>query len=132
MRKSNNFMTFIALFMCIYGLDSHLKCSFKSILEKKHENFFLWSLSFVCRTWSFYQSAPILRNLFCPVRLWHSSCLSILIFVPISTWVFANLPIYRKLIHENIHFVFWKPRIYCLVLFWRRYKIICTYSRYLH
>ena len=25
-----------ALFVCIHGLNSHLKCSFKSILEKKH------------------------------------------------------------------------------------------------
>ena len=28
-----------ALF-CVYNLKSHLKCSFKSILEKKHQNFF--------------------------------------------------------------------------------------------
>ena len=35
--------------------------------------------------------------------------------------VFANLPIHRKLIHDNINLVFWKTRIFCLVLFWRRY-----------
>ena len=29
----------IALFVCIYGLNSHLKCSFKGILDKKHKNF---------------------------------------------------------------------------------------------
>ena len=29
-----------ALFVCIYGLNSHLKYSFKSIVEKKHQNFF--------------------------------------------------------------------------------------------
>ena len=29
-----------ALFVCIYGLDSHLKCSFKSILDRRHQRFF--------------------------------------------------------------------------------------------
>ena len=28
-----------ALFKCICGLNSHLKCNFKCILEKKHHNF---------------------------------------------------------------------------------------------
>ena len=43
-------------------------------------------------------------------------------------WVFANLPIYSKLIHVKISLVFAKPKIFCLVSFWRRYKIICTYE----
>ena len=30
-----------ALFVCIYRLNSYLKCSFKSILEKKHKNVLL-------------------------------------------------------------------------------------------
>ena len=30
-----------ALFLCIYGLKFHLKCSFKSMLEKKHQNIFV-------------------------------------------------------------------------------------------
>ena len=38
-------------------------------------------------------------------------------------WVFANLPIYRKLIYDYISLVFWKPRIFCLVIFGRRYII---------
>ena len=29
-----------ALFLCIYRLSFHFKCSFKSILEKKHQIFF--------------------------------------------------------------------------------------------
>ena len=58
MRKSNNFMTFIVLFLCIYGLNSNLKCSFKDIFQKKHKFFFLWRPSFVFRTWSVYRSAP--------------------------------------------------------------------------
>ena len=38
-----------ALFLCIYGLSSHLKCSFKNILEKKHEHFSQQRSSFACR-----------------------------------------------------------------------------------
>ena len=45
--------------------------------------------------------------------------------------IFVNLPIYRKLIHDNISLVFWKPKPFCLALFWRRYKIVCTY-KHLH
>ena len=30
-----------ALFLCIYVLNSHLKCSYKSALVKTHQNFFL-------------------------------------------------------------------------------------------
>ena len=48
-----------------------------------------------------------------------------------NVWVFVNLPIYRKLIHDNISHMFWKPRTFCLVLFWMIYKIVCTY-KYLH
>ena len=38
------------LFVCIYGLNSHLKCSFKSILERKHQNYSLRRPSFKCHT----------------------------------------------------------------------------------
>ena len=48
-----------------------------------------------------------------------------------NIWVFANLPIYSKSIHDNISFVFWKPKTFCLALFWRRYKIVCTYKHLL-
>ena len=116
--------------MYIYGLNSHLKCCFKSILQKKREIFFLRSPSFVCLwfvlslplfvcTWSAYRSAPIPRNLFCQdswfgARNSYPNC-------HLNIRAFANLPIYRKLIHDNISLVFWKPSIFCLVLFWRRY-----------
>ena len=58
-----------ALFMCVYGLNSHLKCSFKSILEKKHQYFFLRSpFWYVCHTLKIYRSAPIPKNLPCPEK----------------------------------------------------------------
>ena len=41
--------------------------------------------------------------------------------------VFQNLPIYRKLIHDNTSLVLWKPRIFCLVLFWRSKIKYCLY-----
>ena len=40
-----------------------------------------------------------------------------------NIWVFANLPIYSKLIHDKISLVFSKPKIFCLVSFWRRLKL---------
>ena len=39
-----------ALLVCIYELSSHLKSSFKSMLEKKHQNFSLRTLSIVSVT----------------------------------------------------------------------------------
>ena len=51
-------------------------------------------------------------------------------FLP-NIWNFPNLPIDRKLIHGNINLVIWKPRTFCLVLFWMRYNIGCTY-KYMH
>ena len=44
-----------------------------------------------------------------------------------SILVFANLPIYRKLIHDNISLMFWKRRIFDLVLFWRRFKTLSVH-----
>ena len=41
-----------------------------------------------------------------------------------NIWVSANLSIYKKLIHDNISLVFWKQRIFSLVLLLRRSKII--------
>ena len=49
-KKSVLILEQIALFLCIYGLNSHLKCSFNGIFQKKHLNFSLQSLSFICRT----------------------------------------------------------------------------------
>ena len=56
------------LFVCIYGLKSYLKCNFKSMLEKKHQHFFLRGSSFVRRTWNVYRDAPIPKNLPCPKK----------------------------------------------------------------
>ena len=52
-----------ALFVCLRGLNSHLECSFKSILGKKQQNFPMRGPSFVCCTWNVSRSAPIPRNL---------------------------------------------------------------------
>ena len=43
------------LFICMYRLNSHLKCIFKSILEKKNENFSLRSSSFAYHTWNVFK-----------------------------------------------------------------------------
>ena len=48
-----------------------------------------------------------------------------------NAWVFVNLPIYWKLIQDQINHKFSKPRIFFLVLFWMRYNIFCAY-KYLH
>ena len=45
-----------ALFLSIYWLNCRVKCSFKSILEKEHQNFFLRGLPFVYGTWNFYRT----------------------------------------------------------------------------
>ena len=38
-KKSPDFFGKNVLFVCIYELNSHLKCSFKSILKKRHQKF---------------------------------------------------------------------------------------------
>ena len=53
--------------VCIYGLNSHLKSSFKSILEK-HQIFTLRSHSFVCYLRNLYRSASIPKNLLFPQK----------------------------------------------------------------
>ena len=58
-----------ALFVCICGLNFHLKCTFKSILEKKHQFFALRGLSIVCHTWNVYRIALIPRNLPCHKKI---------------------------------------------------------------
>ena len=88
--KSTLILKNIALFVCNYG-NSHFKCRFKNILEKVvHEVFIevplfqdILSRKIPCCT-------PVTFNL---------------TFLPNfqrNILVFANLPIYRKLIHENI------------------------------
>ena len=41
-------------FVCIDGSNSHLKCSFKSVLEKKHQMLSLQGSLFVCHTGKLY------------------------------------------------------------------------------
>ena len=120
----------IVLFVCICGLNSQLNFSFMSILEKKHKNFSLRNPSLLCRTWSVYWSVPILKSV-PPQKIPGCAPVTSSLSFHTNVKVFVNLPIYRKLIHDNISHMFWKPRIFCLVLFWMRYKIVCTY-KYLH
>ena len=64
----------------------------------------------------------VMHEVFIKVHLFQGTCSALCrynshpIFCP-NIWVFANLPVYRKPR---------RPRIYCLVLFWRWYKIVCT------
>ena len=46
-KKSALILENVALFVHIYGLNSHLKCNFKSVLQKKNQGFSLRNLSFV-------------------------------------------------------------------------------------
>ena len=118
--------------MCIYGLNSPLKCSFKNILGEKKFPCRIF-LCMACMKWllkCFYSKKLIL-----PQKV--TGCAPVTFNITFQTnfhsniWVFANLPIYRKWIHNNIRLVFWKPNIFSLVLFCRRYEIVCTY-KYLH
>ena len=118
--------------MCIYGLNSPLKCSFKNILGEKKFPCRIF-LCMACMKWllkCFYSKKLIL-----PQKV--TGCAPVTFNITFQTnfhsniWVFANLPIYRKSIHNNICLVFWKPKIFSLVLFCRRYEIVCTY-KYLH
>ena len=126
----------IALFTCIYGLNSHLKCSFKSIWRKNTK-------IFPCKALILYvvhkvfikvhldkQETCFQETCSAPKDSWLRACNSHPSFHP-NIWLFTNLPIYRKSIHDNVSLVFWKPKIFCLVLFWRRFKIVFTY-KYLH
>ena len=47
--------------MSIHALNSHLKCSFESILEKNQQNFSLQGPSFVCHTKTFIE-APLFQE----------------------------------------------------------------------
>ena len=40
-KKSILILQKCSVFVCIYGLNSHLRCSFKNIFKKKHEHFSL-------------------------------------------------------------------------------------------
>ena len=121
--------------MCIYGLNSHLKCSFKNILEKKTRILFPEEPFFCMPYMKCLSKWPYSKKTFLPWKiLGCASVTFILTFHPNfhpSIWNFANVSINRKLYQDNIRLVFWKPRMFCLVLFWMRYNIVCTY-KYTH
>ena len=52
-----------------FGLNSNLKCTYKSILEKKDQTFSLRGPPFVCLTRNVYQSPSISRKLPCPKKI---------------------------------------------------------------
>ena len=113
----------IALFECINGLSSHFECSFKNILEIKHENFSM-ELIFCMPFMKFLSKRPYSKKPALPRKI--SGCTPAtfsLTFHPSfhrNILAFANLPIYRKLFPDNTSLVFWNPRISKnLVLFWR-------------
>ena len=68
------------LFECIYGLNSHLKCSFKGILEKNTKMFHCGALLFYLHMECLFymEYVPIPRNLPCLKKF----LLALLIFVP--------------------------------------------------
>ena len=111
-----------------------LELQFKNILEKKQENFSLELFFCVscmhCSSKCFYSRKPVL-----PWQI--PDCAPVtfnITFLPNfnpNIWGFANLHINRKFVHDNISPVLSKRKIFCLVLFWRRYKIVCT-DKHLH
>ena len=94
----------------IYGLNSHLKCSLKSILEKKHQALPF----FVYRTWSVDQSAPFSRNLSWPENSWLRVCFLI---QPLLATV-------HQFIH--VHSGFWKLRVAICLNWNNHYNITNT------
>ena len=114
--------------MCIYGLNSHFKCIFKN---RKTRNFFPAEPFFCMSYIKFLSKCPYSKKRVLPQKI--PGCTPVtfsLTFHPNfhpSILVFANLPIYRKLIHDNISLMFWKRRIFDLVLFWRRFKTLSVH-----
>ena len=88
--------------MCNYGLNSHLKCSFKSILEKKHQDvspkYFNAGSFFSMTDKNFDQSASIPRNLSCSPK---SSDCALVIFIR-SHFIFTLIHFF----HSVFFFVF--------------------------
>ena len=120
---------------CVHlGVKFALEMQFKEYLEEKTRKFFpaepfLCMSCMKCLSKCFCFKKPVLPQKIpgcAPVTFninFHSN-------FPTNIWLFANLPIYRKLFQDNISLVFCKPKIFCLV-FWRRYEIVCTY-KHLH
>ena len=110
-------------FVCIYGLNPHFKCIFKN---RKNKKLFSCGALLLYVVIKFLLKCPYSKKRVLPPKI--PGCTPItfsLTFHPNfhpSILVFANLPIYRKLIHDNVSLMFWKRRIFDLVLFWRRFK----------
>ena len=64
-KRSDLILEKSSLSVCMYESDSHSKCSFKSILEKKHQIFPAGSLFCMSYTKRLSKN-PCLRNLSCP------------------------------------------------------------------
>ena len=88
------------------------------------ERFFTAAL-FFCLSFKVFIEVPLFQETCSATKSsWLGACNSHPNFYP-NIWGFKNLPIDRKLAHDNISLVFWKPRIFCLVLLWRRCGIVC-------
>ena len=119
--KSTLLLEKIALLECIYRLNSHLKCSFKSILQKKHESFPCGALHLYVAHKVFVEVPRFQEICSAPKMFGCAPVTYILTFHPNfhpNIWVFVTLPIYRKLINGNISLVLkTKNLLFCLVLF---------------
>ena len=101
-------MEIIDLFVCIYGLNSRLKCSFSEYLGEKARKFFPVETFFrmsCMKCSSFYSKKPVLSRKI-------PGCASVTFNITFhphfhpNIRFFANLPIYRKIIHDNIALCF--------------------------
>ena len=94
----------ISLFACNYGLNSHFKCIFKNILEKNKQIFPAEPFFCMSCAWSVYE-VPLFQEIL-PQKI--PGCAPVtfhLTFYPNfhpKILVFANLPIDRKSIQDNI------------------------------
>ena len=101
--------------MCIYGLNSHFKCNFKNIFEKTRKFFPLEP--FFCMTcMKCLLKCPYSKKLVLPPKI--LGCTPVTFNLNVHSkfhaniLVFANLPIYRKFLDDNITLVFWILRIF--------------------
>ena len=93
-----------ALLVCICGLNSHLKYSFKGILEKKHEIFFYGALLTILAHEVFIEVLPFQEN--CSALCAFNSHPNFSSYFHPNIYVRTNIPIYRKLIQDNISLLF--------------------------
>ena len=97
----------IALFECIYWLNSHFKCGFKKC--RKAKKIFFPAEPFCMPCMKFLWKCPYSKKPVLPRKMPDCAPTFSLTFHPNfhpNILVFANLPIYRKLIHDNISLVF--------------------------